>query len=178
VTSPTQKELIQPREALSLSSTAFADGEPIPTRYTCEGLDISPPLSWSGVPSSTKSLALLVDDPDAPDPRAPRATWVHWVVYNLPATTREIGEGARLPAAAEVGVNDWGRAAYGGPCPPVGRHRYRFKLYALDVLLPKGRRLDHHELEAAMRGHILAESVLHGTYQKTNDGRSERVRLR
>jgi Raf kinase inhibitor-like YbhB/YbcL family protein len=163
---------------LLLRSKAFEDGQPIPTRYTCEGLDVSPPLAWQGVPLATKSMAIVVDDPDAPDPTAPKRTWVHWVVYNLPASTRELEEGSRLPHAAEVGVNDWGRASYGGPCPPTGRHRYRFKLYALDVSIPRGKRLEKHDLEAAMRGHVLAESALVGTFQKTNDGKSERVRLR
>jgi Raf kinase inhibitor-like YbhB/YbcL family protein len=117
------------------------------------------------VPAGTKSLALIVDDPDAPDPRAPKRTWVHWVVYGLPATSKGIEEGAKLPAGAHSGVNDWDREGYGGPCPPVGRHRYFFKLYALDRPIDTAK-LHKGDLEKAMKGHVLGEAQLMGTYEK------------
>jgi Raf kinase inhibitor-like YbhB/YbcL family protein len=152
---------------LRITSSAFADGAEIPAEYTCEGKDISPPLAWSGVPAGTKSLVLIVDDPDAPDPKAPRMTWVHWVLYNLPPSSTGLPEavGAALPSGTKVGFNDWKRADFGGPCPPIGRHRYFHKLYALDteLNLTKPAKAD---VEAAMRGHVLAEAQLMGTYQK------------
>jgi Raf kinase inhibitor-like YbhB/YbcL family protein len=155
--------------SLVLSSSAFPPRGEIPTRHTCEGPDLSPPLSWSGLPAGTRSLALIVDDPDAPDPRAPRVTWVHWVVYNLPAAVSEISEGLRpqsLPAGARCGLNDWQKPAWGGPCPPVGRHRYFFKLHALDVVLPDLGAATKAELEQAMGSHVLARAELVGTYEK------------
>ena len=155
---------------LTLTSSAFADGQPIPRKYTCEGEDVSPPLAWSGVPAQAKSLALIVDDPDAPDPEAPRMTWVHWVVVDVPSGTSGLAEGAGgggLPAGAIVGINDWKRQSYGGPCPPIGRHRYFHKLYALDTLLDL-RQPTKAEVERAMAGHVLAEAVLMGTYEKTS----------
>jgi Raf kinase inhibitor-like YbhB/YbcL family protein len=152
---------------LRITSSAFADGAEIPAEYTCEGKDISPPLAWSGVPAGTTSLVLIVDDPDAPDPKAPRMTWVHWVLYNLPPSSTGLPEavGAALPSGTKVGFNDWKRADFGGPCPPIGRHRYFHKLYALDteLNLTKPAKVD---VEAAMRGHVLAEAQLMGTYQK------------
>ena len=154
---------------LTLTSSAFSAGKPIPKKYTCEGDDRSVPLAWSGAPAATKSFALIVDDPDAPDPAAPRMTWVHWVLYNVPATTTSLAEGssnASLPAGSVEGRNDFGRVRFGGPCPPVGRHRYFHKLYALDVVLPSGKALDKPALEAAMKGHVLAHAELMGTYQK------------
>lgn len=154
---------------LTLTSPAFAHQGSIPARYTCEGDDLSPPLSWSDVPASTGSFALVVDDPDAPDPRAPRMTWVHWVIYNLPAATRDLPEGVApddLPVGTREGRNDWKRTGYGGPCPPIGRHRYFHKLYALDAMLPDLGTPTKAELEAAMAGHVLAQAVLVGTYQK------------
>ena len=154
---------------LSLTSSAFAAGQAIPKKYTCEGGDLSPPLAWSGVPANAKSLALIVDDPDAPDPKAPQRVWVHWVVYNLAPATTALAEGAsgkNVPVGAVEGTNDWGRSGYGGPCPPIGRHRYFFKLYALDAMLPAGKPLTKHALEAAMQGHIVAQTELIGTYQK------------
>jgi len=154
---------------MQIASSAFADNQPIPRQHTCEGADTSPPLAWSGVPPGTKSLALIVDDPDAPDPAAPRMTWVHWLLYNLPPTASALPEGvarAALPAGTLEGVNDWRRAGYGGPCPPIGRHRYFFKLYALDRVLPDLNRPTKPMLERAMQGHVLAEAVLVGTYQK------------
>jgi Raf kinase inhibitor-like YbhB/YbcL family protein len=157
----------------ALSSTAFTHGGEIPARCTCEGKDISPPLAWSAPPEGTKSLALIVDDPDAPDPKAPRMTWVHWVLYNLPPAAGSLPEGAGAsaqPAGARAGLNDWKRPDYGGPCPPIGRHRYFHKLYALDVALPDLGHPTKAQVEAAMKGHILAHVELVGTYEK--QGRS------
>jgi len=154
---------------LTLNSPAFVAGHAIPKKYTCEGGDTSPPLAWTNVPAGAKSLALVVDDPDAPDPDAPRMTWVHWVVYNIPTNASGFAEGASsdaLPSGAVEGPNDFGRVRYGGPCPPIGKHRYFHKLYALDVVLPGGKALDKRGLEAAMRGHILGEAQLMGTYRK------------
>jgi Raf kinase inhibitor-like YbhB/YbcL family protein len=154
---------------MSILSTTFENGGEIPEIYTCEGDDISPPLSFSGVPEGARTLALIVDDPDAPDPNAPRTTWVHWVLYNLPADAAALAENAAqrgLPQGTKHGTNDWGRTGYGGPCPPVGRHRYFHKLYALDVQLPDLRAPTKKELERAMKGHVVAEASLIGTYQK------------
>ncbi len=153
---------------LRLASSAFADGSAIPSVYTCEGKDISPPLEWSGAPAGTKSFVLIVDDPDAPDPKAPRMTWVHWVVCNLPAGTTGLDEAVKtLPTGTLVGLNDWKRATYGGPCPPIGRHRYFHKLYALDTVLTGLSRPTKAEVEKAMQEHILAQAQLVGTYQKS-----------
>jgi hypothetical protein len=153
--------------ALTLTSPAFSPGGSIPAAYTCEGANRSPPLAWSGMPAGTQSLALIVDDPDAPDPAAPRMTWVHWVLYNLPPECAGLAEGiAVLPAGTLEGTNDWKRTGYGGPCPPIGRHRYFHKLYALDARLPDLGRPDKARLEQAMRGHVLAQAELIGTYQK------------
>jgi Raf kinase inhibitor-like YbhB/YbcL family protein len=154
---------------LTLTSTAFDDGEDIPARYTCDGRDVSPPLEWRGVPPNAKSLALIVDDPDAPDPAAPKRVWVHWVVYNLPWSDGELPEGvkrAQLPAGAMEGMNDSHRQGYSGPCPPIGRHRYFFKLVALDTMLPNLGAATKAQVEDAMRGHIVESTELMGTYQK------------
>jgi Raf kinase inhibitor-like YbhB/YbcL family protein len=154
---------------LTLGSPAFSQQGSIPSRYTCEGEDVSPPLSWSGVPEGTQSFTLIVDDPDAPDPKAPRMTWVHWVLYNLPATARALPEGVNreaLPAGTKEGQNDWKRTGYGGPCPPIGRHRYFHKLYALNTVLPDLRKPTKPQLEKAMAGHVLAQARLIGTYKK------------
>ena len=152
---------------MMITSSAFSHNGAIPKAYTCEGRDISPPLAWSGIPESARSLLLIVDDPDAPDPRAPRMTWVHWVLYNLPVAISGLPEAVRsLPAGALEGLNDWQRTGYGGPCPPIGRHRYFHKLYALDVVLPDLGRPTGKALEQAMRGHVVAEARLVGTYQK------------
>ena len=154
---------------LTLSSTAFSHGGSIPVQHTCEGADRAPPLAWSGLPHGTKSLALIVDDPDAPDPAAPRMTWVHWVLYNLPPHEGGLPEGVTagaLPAGAREGINDWKRTGYGGPCPPIGRHRYFHKLYALDTVLPDLGRPTKAQLEQALHGHVLAQAELIGTYQK------------
>lgn len=155
--------------SLSLKSTAFGPDGEIPARYTCEGEDVSPPLAWDGPPAGTRSLALIVDDPDAPDPAAPRMTWVHWVLYDVPADVDGLAEdtGSQgLPRGAREGLNDWKRTGYGGPCPPIGRHRYFHKLYALDVELGDLGRPTKTDLEAAMEGHILGEAQLIGNYQK------------
>lgn len=153
--------------AMTLISSAFSDQGAIPTLYTCEGRDVSPPLAWSGVPDQTQSLVLIVDDPDAPDPEAPRMTWVHWVLYNLPPSTTQLAEGVMtLPEGAQMGLNDFQKTSYGGPCPPIGRHRYFFKLYALDTVLTPPRPATKADVEQAMRGHVLAEAILVGTYQK------------
>jgi hypothetical protein len=153
--------------SLTLTSSAFAHQGEIPAKYTCEGKDLSPPLAWSGVPAGAKSLALIVDDPDAPDPAAPKLTWVHWVLYDIPPSATGLPEGANpLPAGTRAGLNDWQRLGYGGPCPPIGRHRYFHKLYALDAVLPDLGRPDKAKLEAAMKGHVIAQAELIGTYQK------------
>jgi Raf kinase inhibitor-like YbhB/YbcL family protein len=152
----------------TISSTAFAPNGPIPSRYTCEGADTSPPLEWSGTPKGTRSFALIVDDPDAPDPAKPQKVYVHWVVFNIPPTTSKLAEGAAkggLPQGAAQGSNDWGKQTYGGPCPPIGRHRYFFKLYALDTELEL-KSPNKAQLESALRGHILAQAQVVGTYQK------------
>ncbi|HTO48118.1 MAG TPA: YbhB/YbcL family Raf kinase inhibitor-like protein [Burkholderiales bacterium] len=152
---------------LKLMSAAFTQGGEIPSKYTCEGQDLSPPLAWSGVPANAKSLALIVDDPDAPDPAAPKMTWVHWVLYNVPTSVSSLPETATpLPAGTLEGLNDWKRTGYGGPCPPVGRHRYFHKLYALDTVLPDLGRPSKAKLEARIKGHVLAQAELVGTYEK------------
>jgi len=155
--------------ALTIISQAFVQDGTIPPQYTCEGHDLSPPLSWSHIPAGTKSLALIVDDPDAPDPAAPQRTYVHWVVYNIPVTATGFEEAVslhNLPSGTLVGNNDWQKAEYGGPCPPIGRHRYFFKLYALDTVLPNLNGPSKADLEKAMKGHILEQAQLMGTYQK------------
>jgi Raf kinase inhibitor-like YbhB/YbcL family protein len=152
----------------SITSSAFADHGAIPRQYTCEGADISPPLSWSCAPQSTKSFVLIVDDPDAPDPQAPQRTWVHWLLYNIPAQTNALPADAGehgLPAGIRQGNNDWKRGGYGGPCPPSGRHRYFHKLYALDVVLADLKGPNKARLLTAMQGHVVAEAQLVGTYQ-------------
>ncbi len=155
--------------ALTLSSSAFQQGSEIPRLHTCQGKDVSPALAWSGAPAGAKSLALIVDDPDAPDPSAPKVTWVHWVLYDIPPSSSGLpqGVGAKdLPAGTREGTNDWKRTGYGGPCPPIGRHRYFFKLYALDAVLPDLGKPTKKDLEKAMEGHIVAKAELMGTYQK------------
>ncbi|MDR0441710.1 MAG: YbhB/YbcL family Raf kinase inhibitor-like protein [Candidatus Accumulibacter sp.] len=152
---------------MQIVSNAFAPNGAMPKQYTCEGANVSPPLAWSEIPSHAKSLALIVDDPDAPDPAAPLRVWVHWVLYNLPANGGGLEEAVQeLPAGTREGLNDWGVTGYGGPCPPIGRHRYFHKLYALDVVLPDLKQPDKKALEQAMAGHIVAEAQVIGTYQK------------
>ncbi len=155
--------------ALRLSSSAFEHLGTIPRRYTCEGEDISPPLSWTDPPSATRSFALLVEDPDAPDPEAPKMTWVHWVLYNVPADVRALAEAVaaeELPEEVLHGLNDWKRTGYGGPCPPIGRHRYFHKLYALDAMLEDQGRPTRAKLLKAVEGHVLAGAELIGTFRK------------
>lgn len=152
---------------IQLISPAFAEGQPIPARFTCDGQDISPPLKWSGLPEGARALALIADDPDAL-----AGTWVHWVLYNLPATVSELPEGLtaaeRLSNGALQGRNDFRRLGYGGPCPPRGRpHRYFFKLYALDAELGLGPGASKPDVVRTMQGHLLAEGQLVGTYQRT-----------
>jgi Raf kinase inhibitor-like YbhB/YbcL family protein len=154
---------------MTITSTAFAHGGAIPRSHTCDGEDLSPALAWAGVPAAALSLVLIVDDPDAPDPAAPKMTWAHWVLYNLPAAATGLAEGAGssvLPAGTREGLNDWRRTGYGGPCPPIGRHRYFHKLYALDTVLPDLGRPTKAALEKAMHGHVLAHCELVGTYQR------------
>jgi Raf kinase inhibitor-like YbhB/YbcL family protein len=152
-----------------LQSPAFAPGQPLPMRFTCEAQGVSPPLEWSGVPSAARSLALIVEDPDAPDPAAPQRVFVHWVLYDLPADSDGLPEGvaaAQLPAGTRQGRNDWQRSGFGAPCPPVGRHRYVHRLYALDAPLGDLHEPDKARLLAAMEGHVLAQVELVGTYEK------------
>ncbi len=152
-----------------LTSTVFAPNGSIPSRYTCEGVDSSPPLEWFGVPQDAKSLVLIVDDPDAPDPAKPQRVYVHWVVYNIPANITKLPENAAkdgLPSGAIQGINDWGKQTYGGPCPPIGRHRYFFKLYALDTVLPELLNPNKSQLAKAMEEHLVGNAELIGTYQK------------
>ena len=154
--------------AMSLNSPAFQQNGHIPSKYTCEAEDVSPPLAWEGVPNGAKSLVLIIDDPDAPDPKAPKMVWVHWVVYNIPPETRALPENAGkagLPQGTLLGLNDFKKTGYGGPCPPIGRHRYFHKLYALDITLDL-RGATKSQIERAMLGHVLANAELIGTYQK------------
>ena len=154
---------------MQLVSSAFAHGASIPSTFTCEGLDHSPPLSWSGVPQGARSIALIVEDPDAPDPAAPKMTWVHWVLYNLPASSAGLTEGiapGKLPPGTLQGKNDWKREGYRGPCPPIGRHRYFHRLYALDTVLPDLGQPTKERLLKSMKGHVLAQAELVGTYER------------
>jgi len=151
---------------IKVTSPAFSAGQPIPTKYTCDGADVSPPLKWEGVPDGTKSLALICDDPDAP-----AGTWVHWVLYDLPLTATELTEKIAatdtLPNGAKQGLNDFKRTGYGGPCPPPGgAHRYFFKVYALDTATSLKPRASKADVLRAMQGHVLAEGELTGTYQR------------
>ena len=165
--------------ALSIRSTAFAPNGAIPVRHTCEADDTSPPLEWSGVPANAKSLALIVDDPDAPDPAAPTRVYVHWVIYDIPTSATGLPDGiseSQLPKGARQGRNDSGGIGYMGPCPPIGRHRYFFKLYALDTTLGDlGGAATKADVEAKMRGHIVEQAELIGTYQGA-DGPAKRKR--
>lgn len=148
-----------------ITSSAFMEGEMIPSKYTCDGEDISPQLSWTGAPENTKSFAVISDDPDAPS-----GDWVHWVIFNIPGSVTELEE--KIPAdkildnGTKQGTSDFGKIGYGGPCPPGGTHRYYFKLFALDVYLDKDAGISKKELLAAMEGHILAESQLMGRYKR------------
>lgn len=148
---------------ISLTSTSFGNMEIIPTEFTCDGADISPPLAWSGLSPDTQSVALICDDPDAPV-----GTWVHWVCYDIPATVTRLAQGVPktdiIPSGGKQGINDFSKVGYGGPCPPSGTHRYFFKLYALDCMLEYSAGKSKHEIEQGMRGHILGEAQLIGTY--------------
>jgi hypothetical protein len=150
---------------LKIYSSAFEDGGMIPSKYTCDGADISPPLAWSGLPEGTKSIAIINDDPDAP-----MGTWVHWVIYNIPPTAQGLGEDIKrvekLPDGTLQGKNSWGRIGYGGPCPPGGTHRYFFKIYALDKMLNLKPGATKEELLTAMKGHILAQAQFYGKYSR------------
>ena len=152
--------------AFELKSSAFSNGSAVPSKYTCDGQDVSPPLSWSGAPSGTKSYALISDDPDAP-----MGTWVHWVVWNIPASAATLNEALdKKPSFADgtkQGITDFKRAGYGGPCPPSGTHRYMFKLYALDTVLDLEQGTTKSKLEAAMKGHVLGQATLMGTYSRS-----------
>lgn len=151
---------------LLIKSPDFVHQGEIPKTFTCDSDDISPALSWSGVPQHAKSLVLILDDPDAPDPAKPKMTWVHWVLYNIPPTVTELPRAiANLPANTRQGKNDWKQTGYRGPCPPIGRHRYFHKLYALDIELPDLHSPNKAQLESAMAGHIIAQAELIGTYQ-------------
>lgn len=148
--------------ALILSSSAFTGGGTIPSKYTCDGQNISPPLSWQGEPAKTKSFALIVDDPDAPV-----GVWDHWLLYNIPATTHQLSENlTTLPSGADGGKNSFGKTNYGGPCPPDREHRYFFKLYALDTKLNIASDATKPQLESAMQGHILGTATLIGKYDR------------
>ena len=154
---------------LTIRSPAFAQGAGIPRLHTCEGSDLSPALEFGGVPQGAKSLALVVHDPDAPDPAAPRMDYVHWVLYDLPPGCAGLPQGAAasaLPPGTRQGLNDWKKPGYGGPCPPIGRHRYFFVLYALDTVLEDLGEPTRQKLERAIAGHLLAKAELMGTYEK------------
>ncbi|SFP90036.1 phospholipid-binding protein, PBP family [Nitrosomonas cryotolerans] len=159
--------------ALILTSTSFTHHGTIPTRHTCDGKNVSPALTWTGIPEGIKSLVLIVDDPDAPDPDAPKMTWVHWVLYNIPPDVSGLAEGVtekKLPPGTLQGMNDWQHTGYGGPCPPIGRHRYFHKLYALGTMLPDLQIPTKAVLENTMRGHIIANTELIGCYQRQSSG--------
>ena len=157
---------------LSLTSPSFSHQGMIPVRHTCDGKDFSPELAWAGIPENTKSLVLIVDDPDAPDPQAPKMTWVHWILYNIPPAASKLPEQvmtAGLPSGTLEGINDWKRTGYGGPCPPIGIHRYFHKLYALDTLLPDLNQPTKAILEKAMQGHVIAQAELIGLYHRSDN---------
>ncbi|TNG01465.1 MAG: YbhB/YbcL family Raf kinase inhibitor-like protein [Gammaproteobacteria bacterium] len=162
-------ETVNKEGVMILTSKEFEHNGEIPALYTCDGRDISPSLAWKDVPEEAKSLVLIVDDPDAPDPAAPKMTWVHWVLYNLPIDVNGLKQAVQphdLPAGTMEGQNDWQRTGYGGPCPPIGKHRYFHKLYALDEVLPDLQTPTKDELEKAMTGHIIASTELIGLYQR------------
>jgi len=155
---------------LTLKSDAFTEQSEIPSRYTCEGEGISPPLKWSGIPEGTASLVLIVDDPDAPDPKAPKRIWVHWILFDIPPELSGLPEAVKVASLSPVikeGLNDWKRIGYGGPCPPIGRHRYFHKVYALDITLEGLNTPTKTDLVAAMEGHVISQATLIGTYQKS-----------
>ena len=150
---------------MELSSAAFKNGAPIPKQFTCDGPNVSPPLQWSGIPDGSKSLALLVDDPDAP-----RGSWVHWILFNIPPGAAGLPENIKktvtIPNGARQGMNDFHEVGYGGPCPPGGKHRYFFRLYALDAELTVDAGATRAQFERAMQGHVVSDAQLMGTYQR------------
>jgi Raf kinase inhibitor-like YbhB/YbcL family protein len=155
--------------SLIITSPSFLHDGVIPARHTCDGQNVSPALAWHGAPLEAKSLVLIVDDPDAPDPAAPRTIWVHWVLYNLPPDAIGLPEGVvaeKLPTGTLQGLNDWQHPSYGGPCPPIGSHRYFHKLFALNTVLPDLNHPTKAALERAMQGHVIARSELIGRYQR------------
>ena len=157
------------KQDMILTSPSFENHGDIPKKYTCDGEDISPALTWSNIPAGTKSFVLIIDDPDAPDPANPKMTWVHWVLYNIPADITALSEGIKkndLPEGTLEGLNDWGRTGYGGPCPPIGKHRYFHKLYALDTVLPDLNKPTKAVLEKSTEGHVLSKVELIGLYQR------------
>lgn len=154
---------------MKISSNAFEEGGEIPSLYTCEGKNISPKLIWKGIPSTAKSLVLIVEDPDAPDPKAPKMVWLHWVLYNIDPNTTGLPENVAirdLPRGTKRGLTSWKNENYGGPCPPIGRHRYFHRLYALDIVINNLETPTADQLREAMEGHIIEEAVLMGTYEK------------
>jgi Raf kinase inhibitor-like YbhB/YbcL family protein len=167
ITSPA----VRPMSALlNLSSSDFGANTAIPTKYTCEGANVSPPLAWSGASATAKSFALIVEDPDAPDPAKPTRVVTHWVAYNIPATAPGLAENASkkgMPAGSAQGSNEGNKPAYMGPCPPIGSHRYFFKLYALDTVLTGLKNPKKADLRQAMQKHVVDSTQLIGTYQKT-----------
>jgi Raf kinase inhibitor-like YbhB/YbcL family protein len=150
---------------MKIKSSAFVEGGMIPSKYTCDERDISPPLEWKDVPDETKSFALICDDPDAPG-----GTWVHWVIYNMPSNMSRLDENAKPEPESENGIiqgnNSWSKTGYGGPCPPSGTHRYYFKLYALDSMLSLKPKASKEQLLKAMKGHVLTEAQLIGKYKR------------
>lgn len=162
---PPAKQSPDHKSEIKLTSAAFKEGQPIPRQYTCDGVNVSPPLEWSGAPKAAKTIAIVVDDPDAP-----AGTWVHWVLYNLPAENIGLVENVpateTLKAGAFQGKNDFEKIGYGGPCPPSGTHRYFFKIYAVDGELPVKAGATKAELEKAMEGHVVSQGQLMGTYQR------------
>jgi Raf kinase inhibitor-like YbhB/YbcL family protein len=157
---------------MTLRSSAFEPGQPIPEKYTCQGANVSPPLSWSQAPELTESFVLVVADPDAPDPAAPKMIWHHWLVYGIDGDARQLEEGAKLSKENQLGWNDFKHRRYEGPCPPTGRHRYFFKLYALDFFMRDLLDADRSTIEEKMEGRILAKAELMGTYEKRADAKS------
>jgi Raf kinase inhibitor-like YbhB/YbcL family protein len=154
-----------PKSEIKLRSSAFQDGGMIPSKYTCDGANISPPLEWSGIPQGAKSLALVCDDPDAPG-----KTWVHWVAFDLPSSRNSLPENVppveEIPGGGKPGTNDFKKIGYGGPCPPSGTHRYFFKLYALDKALELGNNTTKDQLLKAMAGHVLGQAEIIGRYKR------------
>lgn len=154
---------------MEIDSNVFEFSGNIPVVYTCEGEDISPPLNFRNVPEQAKSLVLIMEDPDAPDPKAPQMTWDHWILYNMPSTLKGLAEksnSGNLPEGTLSGLNSWNKTGYGGPCPPIGRHRYYFKLYALNIKLPDLNNPNKQQLLAAMKDHVIDKAQWMGTYQK------------